>query len=226
MRIKNILGSLTVTFFITIMIFATTASPANAKYPTAGSSAGSLGKVTVGTDVSEWNVGSGQFNGEFTVTERQGIELGLRIQKRYVGPAEVTPDNGNRTGIYDVKTGDTGDNNATWNYDWHVDLSNARGNAKGKTLSDYRLVLEQDFTDESLFGTLGAHPVELPLIPGVCAPGTFDPDSLCQQSWNPGFGNDDFNPDAEGTYHLRLVLIPYTFNGPPVSVSIEVNVTD
>jgi len=226
MIIRNILRSFTVTLLVTLLTLGTIVSDANAKYPTSGSSAGSLGKVTVGTDVSEWNVGNGQFNGEFTVTERQGIELGMRIQKRFVGPVEVTPDNGYRTGIYEVKTGDTGGNNATWNYDWHIDLSNARGNAKGKTLSDYRLVLEQDFTNESLFETFGAHPVELPLIPGVCSPETFDPDSLCQQSWNPGFGNDDFDPDAEGTYHLRLLLIPYTFNGPPVSVSIEVNVTD
>lgn len=200
----------------------------NAQYPTSGSSAKSLGKVTLGTDVSEWNVGSGQFNGEFVVAEQQGIELGLRIQERFVGPLEVTGDNGNRVGVYHAVTGDTGGNNATWNYDWHVDLSDARGNAKGKVLSDYRLFLEQDFSEEDLFGTLGSDPVELPLspAPGVCSPDTFDADSLCQQSWNPGFGNDDFDPNAEGTYNLRLVLVPETFNGPPVAVSVKVIVAD
>jgi hypothetical protein len=42
-----------------------------------GNAAGSLGKITVGTDVSEWDVGSGQQNGQFVVSEVQGIELGL-----------------------------------------------------------------------------------------------------------------------------------------------------
>jgi hypothetical protein len=33
------------------------------------SAAGSLGKVTVDTNVSQWNVGSGQKNGEFVVID-------------------------------------------------------------------------------------------------------------------------------------------------------------
>lgn len=199
-------------------------------YPTSGSNAGSLGKVTVGTDVSEWEVGSGQFNGEFTVAERQGIELGLRIQERFVGLVEAKSEQGGRLGVYEVKTGSTGgDNNGAWNYDWHVDLSNAKGQAKGKTLSDYQLVLEQDFTEQSLFGALGSDPVELPLAAegngGVCSAGTFTP-TLCQQSWNPGFGNTDYDPFEERSYNLRLILIPDTFNGPPVAVSIRVDVSD
>lgn len=187
------------------------------------------GKVTVGTDVSEWNVGDGQPNGEFVTAERQGIQIGLRAQERFEGPLEVTPTSGNKVGVYQATTGDTGSNNATWNYDWHVDLSDARGVAEGKTLDDYRLELEQDFTDQSLFGVLGAHPVQLPLgeegVDGVCSAATFDAASLCQQSWNPGFGNDDFNPNTSATYHLRLVLTPETFKGQPLAVAIEVNVT-
>lgn len=208
---------------LAILLFGT--SVALAGYPTAGSDAGSLGKVTLDTDVSEWDVGSGQFNGEFIVAENQGVQLGLRIQDRFTGPLPVTGDSGNRVGIYEADTGTTGgDNNGTWNYDWHVDLSGAKGAAEGKTLADYRLVLEQDFTDQSLFGVLGSDPVELPM-PGVCDTSTIS-GSLCQQSWNPGFGNTDYDPSAEGTYNLRLVLTPVTFSGPTLAVAVQVNVTN
>lgn len=191
---------------------------------------GSLGKITVGTDVSAWDIGTFQLNGEFVVSELQGIELGLRAQKRFVGPIAVTGDLGNRVGVYEADTGLTdGDNNGTWNYDFHVDLLKAKGKAKGRTLDDYRLVLEQDFTEQSLFGVLGFDPIELPFgkefVDGVCSADTFT-QTLCQQSWNPGFGNTDFDPFEERTYNLRLVLTPVTFQGPPMAVVIRVNVSD
>lgn len=200
---------------------------------TNGNAANSLGKTTLGTEVSSWNVGSGQINGEFVTAELQGIEIGLRAQERFEGLGLlVGGTNGNRVGVYEADTGhtgDVGDNLGTWNYDFHVDLSGATGNAEGRTLSDYRLTLEQDFTQESLFGLFGADPVELPLgqegVDGVCSADSFT-DTLCQQSWNPGFGNDDFDPDAEDTYNLRLVLTPETFDGPPLAVAIKVNVVD
>ena len=67
--------------------------------PAMANKAGSLGKITVGTDVSEWNIGTGQLNGEFVVSELQGIELGLRAQERFIGPITVTGDQGNRVGV-------------------------------------------------------------------------------------------------------------------------------
>lgn len=192
-------------------------------------SANSLGKTTFDTEVSSWEVGDGQLNGEFVTAEMQGVVIGLRAQERTVGPIEVTADRGNRLGIYEAATSDAGENLATWNYDFHVDLSQARGNAQGRTLEDYQLVLEQDYTEQSLFGVLGHDPVHLPLaaepFDGVCSSDTFDADSLCQQSWNPAFGNNDFDPATPATYNLRLVLTPQTFNGPPVAVAIQVNVT-
>lgn len=192
--------------------------------------AGSLGKISVGTDVSEWEIGSGQINGEFVVSEIQGIELGLRIQERFEGPITVIGDRGNRVGVYEASTGESSANRATWNYDFHVDLSNAKGNARGRTLDEYRLVLEQDYTEQSLFRIpdvfdgLGFDPVELP-FPGVCDPSTLTA-TLCQQSWNPTFGNTDFDLDEERTYKLRLVLTPATFHGPTLAVVVLVNVTD
>lgn len=200
-------------------------------YSPAGASTGSLGKVTIGTNVSSWNLGSGQFNGHFVTAETQGVVIGLRAQERFVGPLQVTGDRGNRVGVYEAATGISDHlGRATWNYDFHVDLSNATGNARGKVLADYRLVLEQDYTAQNLFGALGSDPVELPLdaqsAGGVCSNSTFDATSLCQQSWNPKFGNSDFDPEAERTYNLRLVLTPKTFNGPPLAVAIQVVVAD
>ncbi len=197
--------------------------------PTVGSSAKSLGKVTLDTDVSSWDIGTGNPNGEFITAEVQGVVIGLRALERFVGLLGVTGDNGDRVAVYEAPAGPSprsaGDNNGTWNYDFHVDLANASGRHAGKSLSDYRLVLEQDFTGQSLFGTLGSDPVELPMVAGVCDPGSFDPDTLCQQSWNPGFGNSDYDPDAERTYTLRLVLTPETFNANPLAVVMRVVVT-
>lgn len=99
----------------------------------------------------------------------------------------------------------------------------------GTDLADYCLVLEQDFTEQSHFDVLGNDPVDLPLGneaagEGVCSGETLAADSLSQQSWNPGFGNDDFDPDEEGTYSLRLLVTPETFDGLPLVVAIQVDV--
>lgn len=208
----------------------TTPGESSADRQTVGSEAGSLGNVTVGTDVSSWDVGTGQPNGEFVTAEGQGVEIGLRAQERFEGPLDVTGADGDRVGVYEASTteGDPGDT-GTWNYDFHVDVSEATGRHAGRTLSDYTLVLEQDFTDESLFGALGSDPVVLPMAAesdgGVCSDGTAT-ETLCQQSWNPGFGNSQYDPSEERTYDLRLVLTPETFSGQPLAVAIRVEVTD
>jgi hypothetical protein len=221
-KFKTFLG-----FMLFVLVFPVTAAIAGC--PTCGSSAGSIGEVTVDTNVSSWDVGGGQPNGKFVVAEYKGIEIGLRAQERFLGPLTPTGDGKGRhiVGIYEAVIGDTGENNATWNYDFHVDLLNAEGIYFGKVLADYRLVLEQDFTVQSLFGFLGFDPVELPLgiIINVCSAFPYD-DTLCQQSWNPGFGNDDFDPTVPGTYNLRLVLIPMTFGGPAIAVAIQVIVNE
>lgn len=213
---------------------------------TVGSQAGSLGKVTFDTEVSSWDIGTGNPNGEFITAEGQGVVIGLRALERFEGLLGVTGTKGNRVAVYEAPAGFSSDPNednlGTWNYDFHVDLSDAKGRHAGKTLSDYRLLLEQDFTGQSLFGALGSDPVELPLTAepptgeGVCSNDSFDPDELCQQSWNPGFGNGPtreaagqgaaYDPDEERTYHLRLVLVPETFNAQPLAVAMRVIVSD
>lgn len=178
--------------------------------------ANSVGPTTLDTTVG-WEAGSGQFDGEFITAERQGVIIGLRAQQRFQGLLDVTGTDGDRVGVYEADTGSTGGNNGTWNYDWHVDVS-----ASGRELTDYTLALQQDFSAQSLFGVLGSDPVQLPM-PATCAVAT---ETRCQQSWNPGFGNDDFDPDTAGTYDLRLVLTPETFNGPPLAVAIQVDVVE
>lgn len=180
------------------------------------------GTITTG-DASVWDSdlapapgiipigGSGQINGEFTIAERDGIQIALRAQDRFVGPLPVTLRG--KKGRYEAAAGTTGsaaDNLGTWNYDWHVDL---RGT--GTTLGDYRLTLTESFSP-TVFG-LG-NPVDLTF--GGAIP---DDTVLYQQSWNPGFGNDIFDPSRKGTYSLKLTLKPRR-GGKPLSVQIQVKV--
>ena len=105
---------------------------------------------------------------------------------------------------------------ANWNYDWHVDLRNAQGVARGTTLSDYDLTLD---TNIATFLFIGPVPIDLTfggLVPGNAV--------LYQSSQNPLFGNGEFNPFVAGTYEFVLTLTPKTFNGPPLQVTILVNV--
>lgn len=208
---------------------ASTGNQGHAGQATPASAAKSLGKVTLDTSVYDdgagiMRYGSGIPNGEWVTAEVQGVEIGLRATDRTDGLLDVTGLNGNRVGVYDASTGFDGatTDRAEWNYEWSVDLRDATGNAAGKTLDDYSLVLYQDYTDQSLFGGLGSDPVSLPM-PETCD--FLENGQVCQQSWNPTFGNDDFDPNADGVYNLRLVLSPETFSGPSLAVKIQVNVT-
>lgn len=215
------------TLFLMVTVIALalgSMSIAMAGVSSSGNAANSLGKTTFDTNVNDGNnmdYGSGIPDGQWMTAEVQGVVIGLRAMERFEGHLPISAANGNRVAVYEATTGLTsGDNNGTWNYEFHVDLSGATGNAEGKKVSDYNLSLEQDFTEQSLFGLLGSDPIQLPM-PDVC----YGDDYLCQQSWNPGFGTDDYNPYVEGIYNLRLILTPSTFNGPPLAVKIQVNVS-
>lgn len=199
-------------------------------HSTPGKAGKSLGKVTLDTTVygdesGTMLYGSGIPNGQWVTAEVQGVVVGLRATDRTDGLLGIDGTSGDRVGVYHASTGFDGSttNRSEWNYEWSVDLRHAKGNAAGKTLADYHLVLEQDYTEESLYGALGSDPVNLPM-PDTCEDvGT---DQICQQSWNPMFGNGDFDPNEERSYHLRLVLTPETFSGPPLAVAIQVEVTE
>jgi hypothetical protein len=214
----------------TLLVTVMSVGSAQAKQNTDSNSAKSLGKTTLDTKVvddgyDEMLYGTNIPNGEWITATKQGVEIGMRATDRTDGLLDVTGTNGNRVGVYEASTGFDGTttNRAEWNYEFSVDLSGATGKAAGTTLADYTLVLEQNFTSQSLYGFLGTNPVSIPM-PYFCDPDATT-DTLCQQSWNPVFGNDDFDPVVAGTYDFRLVLEPATFNGPPIAVAIQVNVT-
>lgn len=194
--------------------------------PAMANNANPPGKTTIGTTViadetDEMNYGDGIPNGEWITTEVQGVILGLRATDRFDGVLNVTGTKGDRVGVYEATTGFDGltTDRAEWNYEWSVDLSGAKSlSARGKTIADYSLTLEQDFVP--LYGTFNL------LMPDVCGAVS---STLCQESWNPmffGAASNGYNVDAEATYNLRLVLTPTTFNGPVLAVAIQVNVTD
>ncbi|MDX1691190.1 MAG: hypothetical protein R3290_09240, partial [Acidimicrobiia bacterium] len=186
------------------------------------------GNVQIGVDASTWESGSpsgpglypiggsGQVNGEFVIAERYGIQIGIRAQERFLGTLEAFAGKGNRSGVYFADAGFSSGTRGTWNYDWHVDLRDAHGVAKGTTLADYNLTLETDAFD-SLFGF---DPADLTFG------GLLGDAVLYQGSFNPDFGNDDYDATVETTYTFRLVLTPKTFNGPPLAAAMSVVVTD
>ncbi len=180
--------------------------------------------VFVGVDASEWSSdtddtpplfpvgGGGQLNGEFTIVELDGIEIGLRATDRVDGLLTAT---GVRKGVYMASTGfDTGTNDrAEWNYDIHVDLRDT-----GTVLSDYDLTLTQNFVPK-LGGSAGPLDLTFSEITDMFAQAI-----LYQQSFNPVFFNDTFDVFAEGTYNLNLTLQPKA-GGPPLVALIQVIVS-
>lgn len=180
-----------------------------------------------GVDASEWDSGtlavpgviipvggSGQVNGGFVTGERYGVQIAIRAQHRFLGLLPVT--RAKQTGVYEASTGGSPLPLATWNYDLHVDLRNAQGVAAGKTLGDYTLVLDSDISP-SFFGC--AFPCDLSLSPFL--PSTVE---LFQTSQNPRFGNPGFDATQEDSYSFTLTLTPKTFNGPPITARMRVDV--
>src|SRR5688500_2018091 len=97
-----------------LMLMAICASAA-ALYPLA-----SIGgeKKRFANDVSEWSSltapapdvipvgGSGQVNGDFVVSERNGIQLGIRAQRRFLQNVDPLPsDRVGNVGVYGADTG-------------------------------------------------------------------------------------------------------------------------
>lgn len=68
-------------------------------------------------------------------------------------------------------------------------------------------------------------PIDLK-FPPFFLPALFDDTVLYQSSQNPDFGNDEFEAEVADTYNFRLMLTPTTFNGPPITVTIQVVVSD
>lgn len=124
--------------------------------------------------------GSGQLNGHFVIENQlgnSGIELGLRVQQRRVGP--ITPDVAN---FYTVQPGlDPGTTNrAWWNFDWSATYGNAIGDLdslilriydQGGLLNTVDLLAFASFTGVNVATTATIQESWNPLFGGVGVPG-------------------------------------------------------
>jgi hypothetical protein len=207
------------------------------------------GETRVGVNVSEWLFGSGQPNGNFTVAERNGVQIGLRPVERYGNFALPLVRDG-QTGVYAAQTGNCMRDpdcygTSWWGYSVHVDLRRAQGVAAGRTVQDYAIVVNQDYWAGSLFGLAGlntenyfdwaAKTSNFDFLGGyftftnpfdVATWGGTSTARLYQESWAPSFGTfGGFDTSVEGVYSIRLSLVPKTFNGAPLSVTVRVVVS-
>jgi len=202
-------------------------------------------QTRIGVNASEWLYGSGQPNGNFTVAEQNGVQVGLRVVERY-GNFALPLARDARTGVYSAQTGTcTRDpdcyGTSWWGYSIHVDLRRALGVAAGRTVQDYVIVVHQDYWPGSLFGVPGltteiyfdwaARTNNFDFLGGyfsftspfdIATWGGTSTARLYQESWAPSFGTfGAFDPSVEGEFTIRLSLVPRTFTGAPLSVTVR-----
>ena len=189
--------------------------------------------ITVNTPVSVWEyTKSGQINDHFTLLESEGVQVGIRVQERGVpNPLTPTDTNNDSIGEYRVETGSATDGSdptlSWWNFDWHVDVSNADDDTK-QTIGDYSGAPGGGgigLTVECVAGTgcaattppFGPYTMDLAPAAGPTAvPQGF---GVYQGSQNPGFtfwpwsavapagyGDGSYDIDIEATYKVCVIL--------------------
>lgn len=160
--------------------------------------------------------GSGNPNGNFTVDNASGIELGLRAKERF---GTFTGSQGN--GTYNMPTGFSSSTRAYWNFDWSIYTGTAPIGAY-----TYRLGMDFDkgigtnfqtfdpinvaLADHSFgnAGTASGGGVEAANAAAYAA--LLGSSTLVQQSWNfdffdgPGF---PFDANDNGTYSIFLEVL-------------------
>lgn len=90
--------------------------------------------------------GGGNSNGGFTVNTTNGVEVGLRVHKRYPSPSDSAADIGsNNNGTYNQAAGGFGPSSARagWNFDWSIN-TDPTSTGTGK-VSDYTYLIGMDF---------------------------------------------------------------------------------
>lgn len=160
--------------------------------------------------------GSGQVNGDFVVTTENGVQIGIRAQRRFAQNIDPLPNvKQGHKGIYIADAG-TSDalGAATWNVDVHLDLRGATGKAADTTLADYDFQLKTNVDGKMRIIDLSAA--------AALAPNTV----LFQTSQNPVFFDAAFDPSANKTYRFELRLKPRSFGGQMVKARMEVRVVD
>lgn len=158
--------------------------------------------------------GSGQVNGDFVVTSVNGVEIGLRAERRFTQHIDPLPNvKQGHKGIYIADAG-TSDalGRATWNFDLHLDLGQAHGQAAGTALADYEFELRTNVSGRMRTIDLS----DLFLLPGNT--------TLFQTAQNPVFAGPSFDPEQLKTYKFELRLNPRSFSGPVIKTRMEVRV--
>ena len=166
--------------------------------------------------------GSGNTNGNFTVDQNAGVELGLRAKIPYAG---ITNSNGDGTYSYNSAEILASGVNA-WNFDWTVNTD--WDNSSGFVIADLTYLLEVDF-DPGVGTSFVAFDPITPTGPtfwldhsigtngtgnGGGAEATDGPtyaaliagNNVLQQSWRPIWmpSAPPYDPYAVGTYDVRL----------------------
>jgi len=199
-------------------------------------------------DVAEWNVGSGQFNGNFvreyySVSNQQSellfqIERGLRASERFQGP-NYTPqfDTDLSRYYYEVPAGVSTGTAAVWNFDLSVNMFVADSDHaySGFTIDSFTaLTLEisgpglttatVDLLDPDVRAAIDAH-----TPPTAMGDDPADPDHFYQASQNLAWWfPSEFDADTLGTYTFTLSgqhNHPTFGFGVDTTTSIDVRVT-
>ncbi len=156
--------------------------------------------------------GSGNSNGGWTVDRRNGVEVGLRAKKRFVGDVNS---NGDGTYSHDAGPYSPGSSVALWNYEMAVNVDYDGSSAY--TLADTEILISID-TD----GGAGVSYVTFPIFVysdnaygtnstpnggGTVTnnPAVYGGLNVVQNSQNLGFGSPAFfDPSADAEWSFRL----------------------
>ena len=173
--------------------------------------------------------GSGNANGDFTINQQNGIEVGLRAKQRYPA-ANVFNYDGVDT--YTFKAGRAADTpsgagqNASrplWNFEWSIN-SDFDGTS-GKNLNDnfYTMIVNFTPTGGTTMGAFALDPINVPYADHALGTnlttsttkiiandeseyGTFiDQNNVAQNSWSMHWFDPYFDPMATGVYNIRLL---------------------
>jgi len=147
---------------------------------------------------------SDTLNGSFTMCNHPGVQMGLRILERFVGP--ITPEAG--TSNYVAPIGDAGTGQANWNIEGHLDFGYAYGaGTLPEQLGDATVVVQYD-CDPGI-GIVNGPTIDLTsdLVGLVVPPTTI----LFQISDNVGFAlrcdnYGGFDPTVDGSYEFSAAV--------------------
>ncbi|QDT51542.1 PEP-CTERM motif protein [Symmachiella dynata] len=155
--------------------------------------------------------GSGNPNGGWTISQSNGVEVGLRGKQRF-GP--VLPNSG---GVYQATPGISSGTAATWNYEFSANVD--WDGTSGLTLADVQVMLEIDVDPSAGVSFLGPFDVFSAWTDnavgtnatgnggGVIDNANLNLYNVVQNSQNLGWAPIAFDPYADGIYDFRLTVL-------------------